>query len=716
MTVNDLFQHLALLLGCRDMLDRLEFDLSKQSDFSFLETEAQYRVASLIHLDDAQFLFHENQFRENAVKEFLVAVTQYYPDTIIILECRIVPPAGIFPENLYQTIRLHGIDQGSMILYFKQPFKNNLDFGWELKKNEHELVLKKLCNKGKGSIHPLAMVLLANRAYQSNKRPLQIIKDPEAMKKLIDESGDLILIDLNQTALQSTVQNISQNITMYREDIPAYLSETLEECIRELKGDFEIEDLVGADTIVDNWENELRSAVSKKLYKEGQEHLQEIIKLDKERKERLQEEFGYIYDVDNPEVDEKQWAQKEGQIEWRRKVWQILSKHNHFIPDFIEENIEEPEVVAPGQLQSVETVSPSKPNYIRQGKAPVLIGAELETPALELFEKFLVMCRNDFKIDILKKRKQPSGFQFGYDLEFVCQIEGERKLKLRIECKNYSDEIKLDDIAGKIATTKLDFYNDQIDHWIVISPFARMASDLNRCLNSWEETKEYPFKIQVWNREAGIDRFFGLVPEIYDMFFTPEEGQVHPKYWSDEIRQEVLNFWKLKLEPPLRLPQGWEQYLRNPKKMILEPKEEEEFEDRYDKKDYVEMNCKDETGAVLVQTLEEKIYDWLEEPVSKSPTLFLLGEFGDGKTFFTYVLTRKLAEKFRESSKNGWIPVRYALKNVARSFDPENPKDIQDFLQYHLNDFGAKIVGWNELRGSGYKILAILDGFDEISK
>jgi hypothetical protein len=713
MNVNDLFQQLALLLGCRDMLNRPEFDLSKQSDFAFLETEAQYRVASLIHLDDAQHLFHKNQFRNNAVKEFLVAVTRYYPDTRIILECRIVPPAGIFPEKLHQSIRIHGIDEGSMILYFKQPFKNNLDFGWELKKDEQGLVLKKLCSKKKENIHPLAMVLLSKVAFQLNETPVEILKNPYTLKRFIDESEDLILSDLNKTTLQVTGPNMSNNIKMYREDIPAYLSISLQECIRELMGDAEIENLLAASTIVDKRENELRIAVSKKLYKEGQEHLLEIIKRDKERKERLKEEYGYIYDFNKLEIDENRWTQKQGQIEWRRKLWKILSKRNHFILDNIEENIEEPDAVVPDQPQSAETVSPSKPNYIREGKPPVLIGAELETPALELFEKFLVMCRNDFKIDILKKRRQPSGFQYGYDLEFACQIEGERNLKLRIECKNYEDWIKLDDIAGKLATAKLNFSNDPIDHWIVISPNAKIASDLNNCLNSWEESAEYPFKVQVWNQETGVDQLFGLVPEIYDIFYKPTEGHLHPKDWLEEEKQELLNFWMKKLEPPLRLPIGWEDYLRQPGKLPLEPKEIE-FEKRCNNNDYVELNCKDETGAELAQTLEEKIYDWLEEPGSL--TIFLLGEFGDGKTFFTYVLTRKLVEKFRESPDKGWLPVRFALKNFSRSYDPDKPKNIQDFLQHRLNELRTDIAGWNELRSSGYKILAILDGFDEISK
>jgi serine/threonine protein kinase len=479
-TVNDLFQQLALLLGCRDMLNQPEFNLSEQSDFSFLETEAQYRLASLIHLDDAQHLFLENQFRNNAIKEFLLAVTQYYPDTRIILECRIVPPAGIFTENIHQSIRLHGIDEVSMILYFKQPFKNATDLGWELEEHEQELLLKNLCSKGKGNIHPLAMVLLANRAYQSKKRPMQIIKDPEAMKELIDESGDLILNDLNQATMQDTGPNISLNIKMYNEDIPAYLSESLEKCIRELNGDEEIEDLVAALTIVDKRENELRNAVSKKLYKEGQEHLQETIKLDKERKERLKEEFGYIYDVDNLEADENEWAKKQGQIEWRRKVWQVLSSRNNFeLPsvdtgepheDRPEENID--------SIDGKKEIKESKKIVDKDKRTPEKIGEELEKAVLKLFKDFFDIWEEDNTLTLINARQQGRSLQFGHDLKFVCGRLGDKEIRFLIECKNYSKKITTTDIADKLMQVDEYYEKDHIDHWILISPNEDVSNEL----------------------------------------------------------------------------------------------------------------------------------------------------------------------------------------------------------------------------------------------
>ncbi|MGD2091117.1 MAG: NACHT domain-containing protein [Candidatus Aminicenantes bacterium] len=466
------------------------------------------------------------------------------------------------------------------------------------------------------------------------------------------------------------------------------------------------------DYSADYYEEKLRYALFDGLYSKGKDLLIKTIKEDPSRQQRLIEELGYIYNFYNLMEDDNHWVQRKDRIDWRRKVWLVLSNRNDFTLDFWErKNIEEKESYEEEEKKDSETIETSYNTKGNKPKTALHIVSELQTPVLELFEKFLTMCGEEFKIDILKKGNQASWFKLGYDFEFACRIEGERKSKLRIECKNYADEIKLADIASKLETAKLNFSNDPIDHWIVISPFAKIASDLNHCLNSWKKNPKYPFKVHVWNHEKGVDQLFGLVPEVYDIFYKSSEDYIHPKDWSKEKKQEVLELWKQKLEIPLMLPQDWEQYISNPDKLMLEPKEIE-FKRLYDNNDYIELNCIDENGKKLLQKLEERVYNWLEEPIYKSRALFILGDFGDGKTFFTYVLSRKLLEKFISSPKDGWIPVRFALKN----FKSGKVKNIQDFLQHRLNEIRADIAGWNELRSSGYKILAILDGFDEISK
>ncbi|HLP46191.1 MAG TPA: NACHT domain-containing protein, partial [Candidatus Kapabacteria bacterium] len=684
-----------------------------QPDFSYLKKEAQYRLDSFIHLDDAQFLFCQNGFHQSVIKDFLIAITQFYSGIRIILESRIIPPVGIFPEKIHKSVRIQGIDKESMRLYFHKPFKDD-NFGWDLIGNEQESILKNFGGiKEKEKIHPLAMTLLASMAKQTHNTPAEILKNTDTLQKFRDESRELLLDDLNLLASQTENWNIPQNLEMYHEDIPGYLSESLQKSINELFPGSIIEAPPVSDTITDNLEKELRKAVSEESYLEGKKLLLEIKDLDLDRFECLKEEFGFIYDFDNPETDETNRKPKQGQLQWRRKVWQFLSMRNNFeIPDSDLGEVEKEKTNIPeAQADIGDGIRDRKIPVAKDKKTSEAIGEDLEKAVLKLFKDFFAIMEEDNTLILENARQQGRGLQFGHDLKFVCGRLGNKEIRLLIECKNYSDKITTKDIADKLMEVE-DYYDViPIDHWILISPHADLANELERFIEKWENKGKYPFKVQTWTPATRVKEFFGLDPDIYDRIIKAHDLNIHPKEWSADKRKGIIEYWKEKLEPPLRLPQGWQDYLREPDKLLLEQKEKE-FEKRFANDEYVKMNYKDETGPAFAQPLEEKILQWLEEPVSESPTIFLLGEFGDGKTFFTYVLTRKLAEKFRASPKEGWLPVRFALKN----FESEGFNRTQDFIQHRLNDFRADIAGWNELRSRGYKLLAILDGFDEISK
>jgi predicted NACHT family NTPase len=89
--------------------------------------------------------------------------------------------------------------------------------------------------------------------------------------------------------------------------------------------------------------------------------------------------------------------------------------------------------------------------------------------------------------------------------------------------------------------------------------------------------------------------------------------------------------------------------------------------------------------------------------------MFILGEFGDGKTTFTYFLARNLALDFLNDPDNGWIPVRFSLKYY------QSAKDPQTFLERRLSEFNADNGSWNDLRNEKRNLLVILDGFDEMT-
>lgn len=109
----------------------------------------------------------------------------------------------------------------------------------------------------------------------------------------------------------------------------------------------------------------------------------------------------------------------------------------------------------------------------------------------------------------------------------------------------------------------------------------------------------------------------------------------------------------------------------------------------------------------LPGTASERLLAWLSNPVQR--VAFVLGEFGDGKSFLTYSLSRQLLQAFRDDPDNGVIPLRLALREFPAA------SSVREFLQARLEGFGADPAGWAVVKRQ-HKTLVILDGFDEISK
>jgi Leucine-rich repeat (LRR) protein/Flp pilus assembly protein TadD len=459
-----------------------------------------------------------------------------------------------------------------------------------------------------------------------------------------------------------------------------------------------------------DFEEKAREYILKREYANGKKCLLKAIKLDPDQKQRLKEEFGFLYNLNNSfDEDQKILKRKQGQIEWRQQLWQILSDRNTFLLKNPNEESKKNLVAPSKQTQNDGKFEAPEVIYNGEKKTSEQKGEELEQLVMILFRDFFNSFRETCNIIPLKERQQSRGFQFGYDLEFICELKGSKKLKLFIECKNKSGNIRLKDIADKLDFIKADHHFSDVDHWILISPRATPSTDLDRTLKLWEKADEYPFNVQIWSSETHVADFFAVNHGIYDQFFKPLKGDIHPRDWDEKRKKENLEFWKKRLAPPLRLPKGWKGYLRDPNKLILRG-DPSDLDNLY--KHHVTLKCKDETGTELSQTLVEKIMEWLEKPFNTDPSLILLGEFGDGKTVFTYLLSRKLAEDFLSSPSTGWIPIRFSLKD----FGLETVRDSRDFVRRRLEEFGADIDGWNTLKLSQFKMLAILDGFDEISK
>jgi hypothetical protein len=300
-------------------------------------------------------------------------------------------------------------------------------------------------------------------------------------------------------------------------------------------------------------------------------------------------------------------------------------------------------------------------------------------------------------------RKQRASLQFGFDVSFECTLKENKNVKCHIECKNLSEKkpIKLAHIADKLLQTKNSYPN--IDHWILICPTTEPSNELHQYVSQWNITREFPFNIQIWSKNI-VEEFFSLNPKVYDLFFENREGEVHPSQWTPERQIKVYEKWKYKLRPLIRLPTEWDHYMRNPYLMCFKGEDPKELDFLY--QNHVQMECMDERKNILNKSMEEYVREWLNE--NKTPLMFLLGEFGDGKSVFTYILSRKLAEEYYENPSDGWIPVRFTLREYCRA------RNSHKFLTERLERFDANFASWSKVKEKN-RILIILDGFDELT-
>jgi len=439
-----------------------------------------------------------------------------------------------------------------------------------------------------------------------------------------------------------------------------------------------------------------RAQLASHSYGEAVKELALAAHLDPSREARIRSELGFLFDLVAPATSGDRSARS--RLHWCTNVWRVLIK------DIFDDDIgatfftreSETSVVAPRRVDSRDTRKP-----------PQAKGEALEEAALVLFRRFFALAECDesqIRMQLQKLRKQRSGAQFGYDIAFEAAVAGQENVRCHVECKNYASSIALKDVADKLLQQKS--HGVAIDHWILISPRADPAQDLHHFLEYESRALDFPFDIHVWSPESGVDQFFALEPKLYDRFYVQDESSQHPSIWSDDQRAAVVDRYRRLLRPVYRLPSGWKDYVDHERHLCFSDAEQLDFESTYRR--YVPLGVKDQNGVELPGTAAERLHEWLAEP--SQPIAFVLGEFGDGKSFLTYSLSRELLRAFRSQPDSGFIPIRLAL----REFDPAR-QPVRQFLHARLELFGADPAGWAYLK-KRYRTLVILDGFDEISK
>ena len=125
---------------------------------------------------------------------------------------------------------------------------------------------------------------------------------------------------------------------------------------------------------------------------------------------------------------------------------------------------------------------------------------------------------------------------------------------------------------------------------------------------------------------------------------------------------------------------------------------------------YVELTGKDEQGNII-SSLTEEANRWLED--KDNNLLFLLGEYGSGKTSFgRYFAYKLINEKYRGLHEQRFIPILINLREYRNAFNIQQV--ITDTL---INTHGVDLpsfAAFERICSSG-KIFLILDGFDEMT-
>jgi ubiquitin-like protein Pup len=327
---------------------------------------------------------------------------------------------------------------------------------------------------------------------------------------------------------------------------------------------------------------------------------------------------------------------------------------------------------------------------------PQLKGAALEEATVALLRRLFHLSADDANAVSTRIRRQGSGYQFGHDISFTAPAVTNDMVQCHVECKNYRRQIRPADIADKLLQQRMAARGAPIDHWILISPHTDPSNDLAEMLNEWEAEPYWDFRVHVWSPASHIQDFFALDPQVYRAVYNGTPPSVDASSVVAEFRRRIT--------PRLRMHRGLEAYLREPWRMCFATEDAGHFTDLL--VDHVDLGTIDIAGRSIGKPLQKVVDSWLQAETPS--TMLLLGEFGDGKSFFTYMLCRELAHQFLNRSSDSRFPVRLTLRDLRKAGSAE--KAIEDWL----HNLGVPMTDWRQL-AAAHPTLIVLDGFDEMT-
>ncbi|MCG5446114.1 N-6 DNA methylase [Micromonospora sp. NIE79] len=435
---------------------------------------------------------------------------------------------------------------------------------------------------------------------------------------------------------------------------------------------------------IEGWESTLRGLVHDGAYDEAAVLLRQIGEDDPQGLARLGTEFGFLDIVD---TDRDVIA----------AIWRPTASRNPFPSPATGSN---PEIATEPAARGDSPDPPVRSDGTPPVRSPQESGAVLEQATVDLLTRLFLIQPDDQEVLVTRLRSQRPGPQYGHDIELDCTVAGSPTVRCHVECKNLSRPIRLNDIADKLLQEKYSTRSEKLDHWILISPHSGPTNEVRKMLDAWEQHQEYPFSVQIWSPEDGIQGLFALDPEVYRAVYDTPPGQ--PQL---AMAQRAMEQLQSRLAPRLRLDRVWHRYLSDPQMLCFVNEDARHFNELYTNQ--VQLRATDRNGSLLAHNLLDETVAWLDNPDSTEP-LLLLADFGEGKSFFTYSLARQLCQDYLREPETGVVPLRIPLREFARAGDSRR------LFQRRLAELGATVADWRELERRG-RTLVILDGFDEMS-